>query len=57
VSNVEGALERLDGVVDAEVSLEEKTATVQYDPNRVTPAQMLAAINRIGFRASLQDLP
>lgn len=44
-------------MVDAEVSLEEKAATVQYDPTRVTPARMLAAINRIGFRASLQDLP
>lgn len=57
VSNVKGALERLDGVVTAEVSLEEKAATVQYDPNRVTPDQMIAAINRIGFRASLREPP
>jgi len=47
-------LERLEAVVQAEVSLEEKTATVQYDPSKVTPEQMIAAVNGIGFRASLQ---
>jgi Cu/Ag efflux protein CusF len=50
-------LERLEGVVHAEVSLEEKTATVQYDPSQVTPEQMVAAVNGIGFRASLQEPP
>jgi Cu/Ag efflux protein CusF len=45
-------LEGLDGVVHAEVSFEEKSATVQYDPAKVTPEQMIAAINTIGFRAS-----
>jgi Cu/Ag efflux protein CusF len=50
-------LERLDGVAHAEVSFEEKTAVVQYDPSRVTPEQMIAAVNGIGFRASLQEPP
>jgi Cu/Ag efflux protein CusF len=50
-------LERLDGVAHADVSFEEKMATVQYDPNRVAPEQMIEAINRIGFRASLQEPP
>jgi Cu/Ag efflux protein CusF len=45
-------LARLDGVVHAEVSFEEKAATVQYDPAKVTPEQMIAAIESIGFRAS-----
>jgi len=44
-------------VVQADVSFEEKTATVQYDPGQVTPEQMIAAINGIGFRASLQKPP
>jgi len=44
-------------VGQAEVSFEEKTATVQYDPQKVTPAQMIAAVNGIGFRASLRDPP
>ena len=48
-------MERLDGVVHADVSLEEKTARVQYDPTRVTPEQMIEAVGRIGFRASRQE--
>ena len=39
-------------MAQAEVSFEEKAATVQYDPHRVTPDQMIVAINTIGFRAS-----
>jgi Cu/Ag efflux protein CusF len=48
-------LERLDGVVRADVSFEEKAATVQYNPAKVTPEQMIEAINSIGFRASLWE--
>ena len=44
-------------MVHADVSLEEKTATVQYDPNQVVPEQMIAAVNGIGFRPSLQEPP
>ena len=36
----------------AEVSFEAKAATVQYDPQRVMPEHMVAAVNGIGFRAS-----
>ena len=43
--------------MQADVSFEEKAATVQYDPQKVTPEQMIAAVNGIGFRASLQELP
>lgn len=42
-------------MTQADVSFEEKTATVQYDPNKVTPEQMVEAINQIGFRASRQE--
>jgi Cu/Ag efflux protein CusF len=45
----------LEGVVYTEVNLEEKAATVQYDPTKVTPAQMIAAINSTGLRASLWE--
>lgn len=48
---------RLDGVMQAEVSFEDKAATVHYHPQRVTPAQMIAAIQTIGFRASLWEPP
>lgn len=50
-------MERLDGVVHADVSFEEKTATVQYDPHQVTPEQMIAAIKGIGFRTRQQAFP
>jgi Cu/Ag efflux protein CusF len=45
-------LEGLDGVVNAEVSFEEKAATVHYDPVKVTPERMMAVINTSGFRTS-----
>lgn len=45
----------LDGVVHTEVNLEEKAATVQYNPTKVTPAQMIAAIKSTGLRASLWE--
>src|SRR5919201_1820559 len=45
----------LDGVAHTEVNFEEKAATVQYDPTKVTPAQMIAAIRSTGLRASLWE--
>lgn len=44
-------------MVHADVSFEEKTATVQYDPRQGTPEQMIAAIKGIGFRARQQEFP
>jgi Cu/Ag efflux protein CusF len=49
-------LEGLDGVVNAEVSFEETAATVHYEPVKVTPEQMMAVINTIGFRTSRAEL-
>jgi Cu+-exporting ATPase len=50
---VRTALKRLDGVRDARVSVEEKRAVVDYEPAKVTPQQMVDAVNRLGYRASL----
>lgn len=47
-ANVEGALKGLDGVNDAEVSLENKNVTVDYDENRVNEAQMKEAVDNLG---------
>ncbi|MDA1093239.1 MAG: heavy metal-associated domain-containing protein [Acidobacteria bacterium] len=49
---VRHALRSLDGVVDAEVSYDDKRADVQYDPNLVELAAMLEAIDGAGFSAS-----
>jgi copper chaperone CopZ len=43
----------VDGVKKADVEWEKGKAVVQYDPVRVTPEQLVAAIQRVGFRASV----
>ncbi len=50
---VRTALSKLDGVKDARVDVAKKSATVDYDPARVTPPQMVDAVNRLGYEASL----
>jgi copper chaperone CopZ len=51
---VKKALEGLKGVSRADVSLREKEAVVTFDPAQVTVPQMIAAVDRLGFRASLK---
>jgi copper chaperone CopZ len=48
---VQLALERLDGVDNAEVSLRAEQAVVAYDPGKVTVQQMIEAVERSGFGA------
>lgn len=48
---VEIALRRLDGVRSAEASYDDGTATVSYDAERVTPDQIVAAIEKLGYKA------
>ena len=43
----------VDGVVDAEVSYDDKRADVRYQADVVKPAVMLAAIDGAGFSASV----
>lgn len=50
-SNVKRALKELDGVSTVMVSLEERNATVAYDPKKVKPAQMQGAVNGAGYKA------
>ncbi len=50
---VRTALSRLDGVKDAKVEVARQSATVEYDPGRVTPQRLVDAVNRLGYRASL----
>ncbi len=48
---VKTALERLDGVKQAKVTFKPPEAVVQYDPERVTPEEMINAIEQAGFKA------
>lgn len=49
VSKVEKALRQLDGVSDARVNLATAGAVVDYDPARVQPQAMEAAIKKLGY--------
>ncbi len=52
---VRHALKRIDGVKSARVSVATKTATVDYEPAKTNPKQLVVAINSTGYRASLPD--
>lgn len=41
------------GVQGAKVDVARKSATVDYEPARVTPRQMVDAVNRLAYAASL----
>ena len=49
VGHVEGALNNLSGVEKAVVNLGAAKANVEYDPERVSPAQMFAAVADVGY--------
>ena len=51
VKAVTDALQGLDGVQSARVSLAEKRAVVTYDPARVQVAQMVEAVAEEGYEA------
>ena len=51
VKNITGVLAALAGVASAEVSLEAGEARVTYDPQAVTRAALLDAIEDAGFDA------
>jgi mercuric ion binding protein len=52
---VKKALEELKGVSRADVSLRAKEAVVTFDPTQVTVPQMIEAVDRLGFRATLKS--
>jgi Cu+-exporting ATPase len=51
---VEKSLNKLDGV-EATVNFATERATVEFDPARVEPAQLLGAVEEVGYTASLPD--
>jgi len=52
---VRHALRRIDGVKAIYVGAATKTATVEYEPAKTNPEQLVAAINSTGYRASLPN--
>ena len=49
---VQKALHTVAGVADAKISFEQKTATVTFDPGKVTPAALVKATTDAGFPSS-----
>ena len=49
VSSVKNVLQQIPGVSSAEVSLDQKRATVIFNPAQCTPAQFKAAVENAGF--------
>jgi copper chaperone CopZ len=48
-------VKKLAGVESVDASHKEGTARVVYDPSRVTPEQIIAAIEELGYKAELQE--
>lgn len=53
VIGVRKVLTRLDGVSKAKVSYDDQRAIVTYDPAKVTVEQMIAAIETLGYKATV----
>jgi len=49
--NVKKALKSVAGVQEAEIGLERREALVRYGEGKVSPAQLVAAINQLGYKA------
>jgi mercuric ion transport protein len=54
IGTITQALARIPGVIKAEVSLEQRRATVTYDPAQVKPERLVEAITAIGYPAKLE---
>jgi len=48
-------VEKIDGVTSVDASYDDGSAVVTYDPEQVTPKQIIAAINELGYSAKLAE--
>ncbi len=53
-AGIELMLGKKKGIKNAKVSLNERTATVEYDPAMVTASDLAKAVNDIGYIATLR---
>ncbi len=52
---VKMAVKKLDGIHQVDASYKEGSAVVSYDPSKVTPEEIEAAIEKIGYQSKLQS--
>jgi Cu+-exporting ATPase len=57
VNHIEEALQKLPGVSGASVNLMTEKAVVNYDPDRVSTAAMIEAVDSAGYTASVGSTP
>ncbi|KAE8738139.1 hypothetical protein FOCC_FOCC016381 [Frankliniella occidentalis] len=55
VRNIEGHVGKQPGVLHIKVSLEQKSASITYDPNVTTAEELRSTIDDMGFDATLED--
>lgn len=53
LATVKKTLAAIDGVTDVRVSLVERSARVRFDSSRVSPARLVDAIDKLGYRAGV----
>ena len=51
-SGIEAMLRRVDGVTKADVSFDDKVATVEYDPAKANAEKIIATIEKMGYKAA-----
>jgi len=53
-TNIEGALKKISGIASARVNFASESAYVEYDPEKIKNNDLIAAIGKAGYRASLE---
>lgn len=54
VARVQAGLSKLDGVEDAKVNLASEKATIQYDPLKVSPSELVEAVEKLGYTPGVE---
>lgn len=54
-SGIEAMLKRVDGVISAEVSYEEREARVDYEPAKTNPGKIIEAVETLGYKATIKE--
>ena len=56
-NSIQAAVGQLSGVLSCTANHKKKQAEVRYDPRAVQPAQIVAAIAKLGYRSALPGQP
>lgn len=51
---IQAMLKRTEGVLAAEVNYENREAVVEYDPTKTSPEKIVAAVEKLGYKAAVK---